>query len=143
MILREAPREHLSWLSDRAKVDVTPWLRAMEAVDGDRVLAMIGFTDWSKGSCSMHVALDDSFAGKKGGLKLLPYAFDFVFNDCGLTVAIGTVRSDNPKALALDLNVGFREVFRGRDWCEPGVDLIYLEMRKDECRWLKGENHGR
>ncbi len=135
-----APREHLAWIAERAHIDVFPWTRALEAVSDDgRILAMVACDGWSKNSCQMHVALEPGVEGMRAGVSLIRPAFLFVFVILGLGVAVGTLRSDNVKALALNRHLGFREVFRGKDWHEPGVDQVWMEMRREECRWLLPE----
>lgn len=139
MILRKAPPEHLPWLAQRARIDVTPWLRALEIRTEDgRILGMVGFDGWSGNSCCMHVALEPGYEGMRAGVMLVRPAFEFVFVHCDLGVAVGTVKSTNEKALKLNRHLGFREVFRGKDWFEPGVDQVWMEMRREDCRWLTG-----
>ncbi len=132
MIVRWAPSEHYPWLAERAKIGIRSDLCALEAVSGDRIVGMVGFDGWSAGSCCMHNALDAPIAAR----KLLRASFEFVFTVSNRPVAIATVLSNNARALKLDLHLGFRELFRGKDWWEPGVDIVFLEMRREECRWL-------
>ena len=135
MILREAPRDHLFWLANRAKIDITPGLRAMEVVrESDGViLGMVGYDGWAPNSCAMHIAMDSPMAGR----LLLKNAFRVAFEVFGRGILVATVLSSNAHTLAFDKHLGFREVFRGKDWIEPGVDQVWLEMRREDCRWLQ------
>lgn len=139
MILREAPPEHYGWMAERAEVWVRPGFRAMEVVDGERILGMVGFDGWHQNSCAMHVALDPSLSGRRALGMLIRPAFRFVFESCGLGVAIATVLGTNKPALRLTKHLGFREVAIGRDWYAKGVDLVWLEMRAEECSWLTAQ----
>lgn len=134
-MIREAPVSDLLWLATRARIDITPTLRAMEIVsDQGRILGMVGFDGWAPNSCMMHIALDVPSAGR----HLICPAFHAVFDPdkFNLGVAVGVVKSTNKKALRLNEKLGFRVIFMGRDWFEPGVHQVWMEMRREECRWL-------
>lgn len=131
--VREAPREHYGWIAQRASLIVGDSFRAIEAVESDRILGMVGYDGWTPNSCAMHVAIDD----KRAAHKLLRPAFGIPFTELKKGVVLGSVLSTNAKALVLDRKLGFRQVARLRDVWQPGVDLIIFEMRREECRWLK------
>jgi hypothetical protein len=136
MIIRAAPPSHYLWLCQRAGCAPTGRFKAIEAVDETgRILAMVGYDHWGKpgGAVEMHVAVDDV----RAVLPLRRPAFAYPFLEVGMGIAWGRVRSDNAKALRLDRALGFREVFRGEGWMAPGVDAVIMEMRRDECRWLR------
>lgn len=138
VFVRWAPKEHYPWIAQRARIDTGPCFIALEAATEDgKGFAMVGFDGWTPRSLSMHVALGDSHAGKRAGRALIRPAFEFAFVEAKRSIVTGTVLSNNPKALALDMNLGFREVFRGKDWWGPGVDMIWLEMRREDCRWIE------
>ena len=127
------------WIRSRTSCAVGPGFRAIAAREGDRILGMVGFDGWwgapgSGGAVQMHVAIDAPPCAR----RLVRAAFDYVFNQAGKAVAIGVVPSHNARALRFDLGLGFRESYRVRDGWAPGDDMIFLEMRRDECRWLKG-----
>lgn len=131
--VRAAPREHLPWLAQRARLNVSPVLRAIEVVDGDRILGMVGYDGWTPSACSAHIALEHPAALR----HLLRPGFRVPFLELNRTVLIATVLSTNERSLALVKRLGFREVFRGRDWFEVGTDLVWHEMRREECRWVE------
>jgi hypothetical protein len=133
MILREAPREHYPWIAQRADLNIGPGFRAMEAIDGERILGMVAFDGWQVNSCCMHVALEAPIAAR----RLLYPAFRYAFVLEGKGVVVGAVLSTNEKAIALNRHLGFSEVARGRDWCARGVDLVWMEMRRENCRWIQ------
>ena len=80
----------------------------------------------------MHVAIEGRIT--KGFLKA---AFHWPFERWGLNAVMGLVTAGNTDALRFDLNLGFREVYRVKDGGR-GEDLIVLEMRRDECRYIGG-----
>ena len=131
--VRPAPPEHIRWLTARARLDPNPGLMALEAVRGDRIVGMVGFDGWTATSVAMHVALDEPIATR----RLLKPSFGLVFYEYGKSVAIAKVLSTNKRSLDFTRALGFREVFRGKDYIDHGVDLVIHEMRRHECRWLE------
>ena len=137
MIVRVAPREHLGWLAERAKVNVTPDLHAVEAIDDQgKIHGMLATDGWTPNSCCMHVALDNPVVLR----RLLPMVFGIIFNQLGKNVALVTVLGNNTRSLRLVHHVGFREIARIRDGWARGVDLTIHELRKKDCRFI---DHGR
>lgn len=136
--VREAPPAHYKWIAKRAKLAIGSEFRALEALDGEQIVGMVGYDGWTLNSCSMHVAIERPIAIR----RLLRPAFGLVFDPrprgCGLGLVKGHVLSTNEKALALDLNLGFRELGRVKDGWDVGVDEIMLVMRREDCRWLGG-----
>lgn len=128
-----APPEHYPWIAKRAQLVIGPGFSALEAVDdAGRIHAMVGYDGWCPGSVSMHVAMDNPAAMR----SLIKPAFAIPFVQIEIPIVKGMVLSDNPRALALDLHLGFKEVARLRDWWAPGIDVILLEMRREDCRWI-------
>lgn len=129
---REAPAPHYGWLTERVPLTLSPGFRALEALDGDRIVGMVGYEGWMPNSCSMHVAFDEPMALR----RLLGPAFRLPFIALKLGVVFGHVLATNKKALQLDLHLGFREACFLRDAWAVGVGIHVLEMRREECRWL-------
>lgn len=132
IVVREAPFDHYPWILERAGLILTQGFKALEAVDGDRILGMVGYDGWLPNACSMHVAIEEPIAIR----RLVRPAFRIPFVEFKLQVVIGAVLSTNTKALALDEHLGFTVKGRIPDAWAPGVDLIFLSMRRDQCRFL-------
>jgi RimJ/RimL family protein N-acetyltransferase len=131
--VREAPPEHYPWIAERAHLVIGSDFRAIEAVDeAGRILGMVGYDGWCPGSVAMHVALDNRGAAR----RLLQPAFGVPFIELKIPIIKGLVLSNNPRAIALDKHLGFKEVARLADWWAPGVDIILFEMRREDCRWI-------
>jgi RimJ/RimL family protein N-acetyltransferase len=130
--VREAPAEHYDWIARRAGLIVLSDFRAIEAVDGDRIVGMVGYDDWTPNACSMHVAVDHPVAIR----RLLRDAFAMPFAQLGFGVVFGRVLSTNKAALKLDIHLGFKEVCFLSDAWAVGVGIHVLEMRREECRWI-------
>lgn len=140
MIVRPAAPEHYGWIAERAHVVPTLGFRALEAVDDSgRIHGMVGYDGWLPGAVSMHIALEHPAAFR----SLLRPCFGIVFEAPPVgydkPMALCTVLSTNTRSLRLVDRVGFREVFRGRNWWAPGTDLVFFEMRREECRWIRKE----
>lgn len=134
IVVREAPPDHYAWIVERAGLMATPGFKAIEAIEerDGRILGMVAYDGWTPNACSMHVAIEEPIAVR----RLVRPAFRIPFVELKKQVVIGMVLSTNLKALKLDEHLGF--TIRGRipDAWAPGVDLILLSMRRDECRFL-------
>ncbi len=94
---------------------------------------------WSNTSVQVHIWIGNPMAIRHGFLHEIA---EHVYVTCKRDVMIGIVPGDNAKALKFDKHIGFEEVARIKDGFNRGVDYVILEMRRENCRWLK-ENHGR
>lgn len=135
--VRAAPPEHFRWLAGRAHLSINGPFQALEVVRNgtvpERIIGMVGFDGWTPNSVQMHVAVDDPYAIR----RLLKPAFGIAFYEFGKEVVIVNVLSTNARSLRLVKGLGFREVYRGKDWVDRGVDMVIHEMRRNECRWLE------
>jgi RimJ/RimL family protein N-acetyltransferase len=129
-----APPSHFVFLAGRIGLALREDFRAIEAVDDyGRIHAMVGYDNWTTNCAEMHCVLDTP----AGARRILRPAFEYLFGQQGRRIALARVCADNPRALKLDLHLGFREVHRIRDGRKDGVDLVLLEMRREECRFLQ------
>jgi RimJ/RimL family protein N-acetyltransferase len=134
--VRAAAPEEYGWLTARTGYQPGGDFRAIVAEAG-RVRGLVGFDRWTPASVHMHVALDSMAAGR----PLLHSAFAYVFGQCERRLARGEVRASNLRVIALALHLGFRQAHTVKDGWEAGDDLVLLEMRREECRWIGG-SHG-
>jgi hypothetical protein len=134
MIVREATRDHLSWLAERAHVAIHPEFRGIEAVDAQgRIHGQVGFDGWFGNTITLHVALDNPACLR----SLLETAFRVAFDVARKGIALCCVVGTNRKSLRLVQHLGFRFAYSIRDGWMPGVDMVWFEMRREECRFLK------
>ncbi|WP_242394854.1 GNAT family N-acetyltransferase [Anaeromyxobacter oryzisoli] len=136
IVVRAAPPEHYRWIAERAQLVCGSQFRALEAVDGDRIVAMVGFDGWTPNAVSMHVALDHPSALRHVLRPAFGIAFDAPPGGAGKGVAVATVLSTNRASLRLVKHLGFREVGRITGGWERGVDLVLLELSRERCRWV-------
>lgn len=128
-----APPHHYSWICERAHVTPGPEFRALEAVDEHwGIQAMVGLDAWTKTAVALHVACRNPLVMR----QLARETFRRVFLDCDKRIAMATVRGTNERSQRLVRGLGFREVFRGKDYFDIGDDMVGFEMRREECRWI-------
>jgi RimJ/RimL family protein N-acetyltransferase len=76
----------------------------------------------------------------KGGYtpkQLLKSAFEYPFNHCELVKVFGIVNSKNEKAMEYDQKLGFREAHRFIGVHDDGGDIVFFEMDKAVCKWIR------
>lgn len=141
--VQAAPPVHHSWLAERAGLALHSGFMALEAVRGDQIVGMVGFDGLSgsndpqpHGSVVLHVAVEHPAALRHLLRAGFGAAFEAPPRGFGRVAAIATVRSDNAKSLRLVRHLGFRQVFVGRDYAAPGVDFVYFELRREDCRFI-------
>lgn len=136
MRVQAAPPLHFAWMTSRSGYCPAWDFRAIEAIDEHgRILGMVGFDRWLGNAVEMHVALDSIAAAR----ALRTPAFDYAFRQGGKGIAIGVVPGHNKKALLLAERLGFRETHRIRDGWAEGDDVVLLELRREDCRFLRGD----
>jgi RimJ/RimL family protein N-acetyltransferase len=143
VIVRPASPETYGWIAARANLVPGPQFQAIEAVTEEgRILGMVGFDGWLPNAVSLHIAMEEpgevTRADRRRAMHaLIETAFRTAFNGCGRGIAIATVLSNNDRSRRLVERVGFRFAGKLEDAWEPGVDLLFYQMRRDECRWLE------
>lgn len=124
------------WLCEKIGYMPTPHIRCIGNVTKEgKILGVVGFDSWNGASCQMHVAGEGNWVTR----ELIRATFDYVFNVAGLNVVLGLVPSTNAKALRFDRHVGFAEVARIKGGVPDG-DLVILELRRENCRYLRNDN---
>lgn len=132
-----ATDEQLTFLCQKLEIQPTSGMRGVAlTVDGEAVL-IVGYDNWTDGAVSMHQWAKHP---KYFGRDILRESFRFAFEIGDKLVAVATVRSDNPRALAVDKKIGFSEVAVIPDAYGAGIDMHILQLRRDNCRWYR---HGR
>lgn len=124
------------WLCERIGYMPTPHIRCVGNVDKDgKILGVVGFDGWNGASCQMHAAGEGNWVNK----ALIRATFDYVFKVAGLNVVLGIVPSGNDRALRFNKHVGFVEVARISGG-HPDGELVIMELRRENCRFLRKEN---
>lgn len=128
------PQPALEWLESRAGVVLTRNARGIAAVDGrGNIRGMVAYDNWTENSVQCHMATETPLAWR----GLVPAVFEYPFVQAGRGVLLGFIRGGNARSLDTALRLGFREAGRLRDGAAKGEDVVVVEMRREECRWLK------
>lgn len=98
-----------------------------------KLIASVGYTHFCGQTCAMLMAGDGRWINR----ELLWACFDYPFNQCGMVQVFAAVARNNPKALKLDLHLGFEVLTSVKDGKAPGIDLDILTMKRENCRWLE------
>lgn len=135
--MQTAPQSDYHWLAARARLTPSPNFRAFEVVRNGvvprRITAMAGFDGETANALWLSVAADEPIALR----HLIKPVFGFAFRELGKEVILASVLSTNQRSLKIVEAFGFREVYRGKEWVDHGVDLIVFEMRRRDCKWLE------
>lgn len=128
------PPEGVAWIAERAGFSPTIEFRALTALDDrGRIHGMVGFDGWTPNSVVAYIALDNPAALR----HLVPAVFEVAFEKAERGVMLATCKGSNTRSLKLCKHLGMKEVYRVRDGVQVGDDLVILEMRREDCRWLQ------
>lgn len=130
MIVRAATPADFAWFNERTGYVLPANARGLAV--GAPPRAMVAFDGWKPNSACAHVAIEAPGACR----QLLTEAFRYAFAAVGVLVAM--IRANNRRSIRLARHLGFTEQHRIRDGWQVGEDLLVLEMRRAECRWLGG-----
>ena len=126
-------QEEWEWMHQRTKPVLAKDTTGFVAYRGNRVVAASVFDNWTPNSCRVHLAIENPFVLRHGFLE---ECCDFVFEYADREVALAGIPATNDDSIRFAKHVGFREIFRVRNGYQKDVDLVFLELRKHECRWL-------
>lgn len=124
-----------AWLVERTSCAVTSQFRAIKAVDDSgRIRGMVGYDGWTINAVQAHMAVEAPMVWR----SLLGPAFAYPFGECNRGLLLAAIPSHNTRSWGLALHFGFRVAHVVRDGWAVGDDLLLLELRREDCRFLKG-----
>lgn len=132
MIVRAHLPGEIGWIEDRTGAVLTRDARAVVAEEGTTILGMVAFDSWTMNAAMAHMAV----VAPPVWLGLLRPAFRYVFEQAKKGVLLGAIPSHNARSLRFALGVGFSEAHRVKDGWAAGDDMVLIEMRREDCRWL-------
>jgi len=116
------------WMTKQTQI---PWrsdLRTIAVIrDDGEIAAAVAFGSWTAESCFIHVAFDTPHSLTKGLLKA---TFQYPFESIGVKAIYGLTPKDLGKAIRFNKKIGFKQI-------AETVDCVLLEMRREDCRYLK------
>lgn len=131
------PYQHLDYVRAVLTVPISTVTKGIIAIDSDNMPCAVCLADgWTHNACTVHHAIQRPMA-----LRGLFREFaGYVFHTAGKKMMIGVVESSHEKALRLNANIGFKEIYRIKDCYADGVDQIIMQLLKEDCRFLAKED---
>ena len=137
------PERICQWTASR--IGCSPWEPDYSGAvglekDGEVVIGVVVDNYIPNGAASLHCAISDKRALDR---RFLRAVFHWLFVDLELKVLINKVAGSNADSLRFTEHIGYTEFARfplawyGQD------DLVLFEMRRETCRWLGENNHGK
>jgi len=137
---------HFSWLSERAGTSISPSMKAIEALGTvetfcyrcghthGEIKGMVGYTNWTSNAVIMHVAVATPVAAR----ALLRPAFEYPVKTANRKVLLANILSSNTASLNICRRLGFTTICTVKQGWDQSTDLVLLELRSENCRWLEG-----
>ncbi len=123
------------WFHERDPIVMTSDTKGVAAYRDGNLVAVVALDHWTPNSVQIHIAVDDPLVFR---YRFAEEVFEYAYNAGEKRdIIIGNTPSNNPKALKFNRHMGLTEVYRLKDVCGPGIDLVIQEMRRENCRWLK------
>jgi hypothetical protein len=125
------------WLQKRSDIVPSPEFKAIEAVDSlGRIHGMVGFDGWTENSVVLTIALENPASLR----SLIHPASNYVFVQANRGIALAMIRGGNLRSQRLCKHAGLKEVYRVRDGIRVGEDIVIMELRREDCRWIESEH---
>jgi RimJ/RimL family protein N-acetyltransferase len=116
------------WMTKQTQIPWSSDLRTIAVIrDDGEIAAAVAFGSWTAESCFIHVAFDTPHSLTKGLLKA---TFQYPFESIGVKAIYGLTPKDLNKAIRFNKKIGFKQI-------AETVDCVLLEMRREDCRYLK------
>lgn len=116
------------WMTKQTQIPWSSDLRTIAAIRNDgEIAAAVAFGSWTPEACFIHVAFDTPHSLGRGLLKA---AFEYPFKSIGVKAIYGLTPKDFDKAIRFNKKIGFKQI-------AETVDCVLLEMRREDCRYLK------
>lgn len=126
--------EQWVWFQERDPIAMIDDIKGVVAYKDGQIVAAVALDHWTENSVQIHIAVDDPFVFKHGFAEEV---FEYAYNSGdGRDIIIGNTPANNPHALKFNKHMGLTEIFRIKDVCAKGVDIVIQEMHRRDCRWL-------
>lgn len=120
-------REHLPYI-------MTETTRGITAINKgtNEPLAFFLVDGWTRVSVTVHMVIINSMVLRHGWFETMA---NYVFTKCGKDRMYATVSENNNNSLSLCKKFGFVELIRLKDLFAEGVDCIFMEVKRENCRF--------
>lgn len=126
------------WLAKRVQLPWSSDFCALGRVVDGNLVGVVGYCGFTGTSCEMHMAGEPGWMTR----EFIFRTFYYPFVQLGLLMVIGRVTGGNTRALDIDRRLGFKERLHLPE-AHPDGGIHILTMHRDDCRWIKGYEHGR
>ena len=127
-------KDELGWIVAETSCALSPGATGIKATDSEgRIRGMVAYDCWTPNAVTAHMAVDTPIAWR----SLIPACFEYPFIQCDRRLLLGVIPSDNTKSWGLAKHLGFTVKHAVRDGWASGVDLLLLELRREDCRFLR------
>lgn len=127
-------QEAFDWIEKRTGCVLTERARAIKTIDEDgEIHGVVAYDCWTENAVQAHMAVDSPIAWR----SLVRPAFQYPFEEAGLGLILAVIPAGNGKSVRLARHFGFVDTHVIKDGWAVGEDLLFLEMRRENCRWLR------
>lgn len=122
------------FLFSRSGTLVQPDSHMLFWVVGGKPVWVTAFYNWMGWTCQGAFANDRTRIFPRAYIRA---CFTYVFNVQKRKMFFVGVNSTNEPSMRLQHWMGFKELWRGEALNRDGGDIVFLGMRREECRWIK------
>lgn len=129
------------WVKLHLELEENRDMSGIMAIDLEKneTVGAVLMENWTPNSVMVHQIITKPMLLRHGFFEEVT---KYIYDTCGRKMMIGSVPSDNPKALKLDKKIGFEEFAVIKDGFADGVDIHLLSMTKEQCNFYRGNEHG-
>lgn len=121
----------IDWFSTIAGYAPPANAQGIKLVEQGIIEMMVVMDYWTHTSCNMHIYVRTMLRS-----HFLRELFNYVFNTCGLRMALAVVPESVTGSVRIARKLGFKELYRIPDGWKVGEDMLLLQMLREDCRWV-------
>lgn len=126
------PFKHLDYARSVLTVPISDSTGGIVAIDDNGVPQGVMLLDtWAENSVIGHTAIQHPMV-----LREMSEVLRYVFDTCDKGMLLGMIISNNKKSLRFHKHIGFTELYRIIDGYALGVDIVLVQLLRENCRYL-------
>lgn len=128
------PFKHLEYARSVLQVPISASTGGIVALDANgKPQGIVLLDNWAENSVMGHVAIQHPMAMRNIPKEIMKY----VFIDCDKKMFLGVIPSDNPKSFKFHKNLGFKVIHTIIDGYADGIDIILVQLLRENCKQIK------
>ncbi len=133
-IIAFSPFKHLEYVNKVLSTPISASTGGLIAIDSSgEPKGVVLLDNWADNSVMGHIAIQHPMA-----MRNLPFeALKYVFLTCNKGIFLGAIPADNSESFKFHKHLGFSEMHRIEDGYALGIDIILMQMRREDCRYIK------